>query len=303
MIKKTIVVVSIIGTLAGSAALVDYFVDDMDLYGNVMSIVKKVEGDQYTGDNLGSFKSIKVKGNLKASETVPEVVATTRVISGNILITVPLYTSNVRDTFNETVFATDGSFYIALRRDENITNNNSTFEMKLHELGRSAPKVIEAKVPNTNITLYIQCYTPEALAFFTSGHMNSLRYETVRLDFSKTTDEVASTVSINTSLYPKKEDMKLEDAYIDVVAKHSKDIEGYSDFIEYEDKYLIYYKAIGFLDTRMKVEYAKLTAMGYTPIEAGTYKDISYIKFNELTVLGFSLTKNSSLIYHVSNLK
>lgn len=304
MLKKGIVIVSIAGVLIGGIAVVDYLWDDIDLYGSAIGVLDKVEGNEYTIKNLGSFSPAKVRGSLKVSDNVPEMNSTSKVLSGDILFTVPTYDTEIRDTFNETIFATDGSFYIAASKNSEAPNMNEQFQLTTRDLGRGAPKIVLARVPNSNITLYIQCYTEKAYTFFTSMQMENLKYERVKLDFSNTTDEIANSIVIDKSLYPKKANMKLEDIYTTIVSKNNiADLEGYSDFIEYKDKYLIYYKAIGFLDTRMKVEYAKLTAMGYTPIEAGTYKDISYIKFNELTVLGKSLTKNSSLIYHVSNLK
>lgn len=303
MIKKSIIVLSTIGILLGGVTVVDYFIDSIDIYDSVVSIVEKIEGDEYTLNNLGSFVPIKVKGYLKPTNSVPDIVTSTKLISGNTLVTLPLYTNQIRDTYNDTVLATDGSFYIAMNKDNKNYNGNKEVVFDTHNLGRSAPKIIEAKIPNSNVSLYIQCYTSEALAFFTSKEFKDLQYTSVALDFSNTTDDIANKINISKSLYPKKENMYLEDKYIDITSSNTKNIDVYSNFIDYTDDYVIYYKAIGFLDTRMKVEYAKLTAMGYTPTEAGTYRGISYIKFKELIVLGKSLTKNSNLIYHVSTLK
>lgn len=301
MIRRSVLILATVGVLVGVVSVVDYFVDEIDLYDSSINLMNKIEGNKYTINNLGSFIPAKVKGYLKPSKNVPEQVSSAKVLSGDIVITIPLYSSNIRDTFNETLFAEDGSFYIAVTRNKHNYNNN--FKLSVQDLGRSLPKIVVIAIPESNVTLYIQCYSEDALSFFTSVNMDNLQYYKLKLDFSNTTDDIANKIEIDKSIYPNIKDMYLEPIYLNAVTENSEGIEGYSDFIDYKNFNLIYYKAIGFLDSRMKIEYGKLSAMGYSPIEAGTYKGISYIRFKELIVLGKPLTTNSSFIYHISSLQ
>jgi hypothetical protein len=303
MLKRFIIgmLLLLMMALIGGIYFKGYLLEEVDLNKTIMSIFDKVEEDEYTDSNLKSFKPTEVKGILKESLRTPEMVSEAKILYGNTLLTIPLPTKEVMNSFSDTLFAVDGSFYIVASKNYSSVDKEDKRTIEVHNLGFNEPKVIELILPDRGIAVYIQYYTAEALSFFTSSHLNKMTDVLVKMDFTLSNDELASLVTIDTNLIPKKEDMFIEDVYLDIVNNNKSSFEGYSDFITQEGKIFNYYRAIGFLDSRIKVEFARLTEMGYTPLEVGNYKGISYVKFRELTLLGYPLTTNSSLIYRIAN--
>ena len=299
LLKKIFIVFAIIGSILGAIAAVDYFVDDIDLYGRIMSIFGEEEEDVYTDDNISSFTPVEIKGNLEPAEYSGSVTYVP-IVYENTVIDMPIPTDVVWTTYSDTAYAPNGSVYCVASKSETGFESVSEITMHEHNLGRGEPKVFEFVFPDTRAVVYIQCYTPEAYGFYQSLDYSSLNYGEAEYNLLATDDDLANSVKIPEDIIPKKEDMFLEENYRNIVHANRDEYEGYSDFVDSYGKIFNYYRAVGFLDTRMKVEYARMVSLGYTPIEYGYYEGIAYIEFDELMVLGSNITNNSCLIYRVT---
>lgn len=302
LFKKLLVILAMIGVILGGVAIVDYFVDEIDIYRSIMNIFTRGESDEeYTKKNLNSFTPTKVDGFLKASEEIPIDIVYTKLVYDNDVIWIPMPTSDVRTTYSDTTYASDGSFYIAMSDGKDIFGGVDEVRSTVHTLGYGKPNVVEIRISGFKAVVYIQCYTPETLAFFTNIKKDNLVYNKSPIDLTLGDEDVASTVVIPQSVIPEQKNMFLDNKFITITQKFNEDFDGYSKFYEFEDKIVSYYRAIGFLDVRMQLEYARLLSMGYTPLEYGYYAGVDYIKFENFTVIGKSVTKNTCLIYHVTN--
>lgn len=299
ILKKVSILLLILILVIVIVLVVDYFVDSINVIGYIKYNIFKEE-DIYTESNVASFVPIKVEGNLKEIPYEGEYKFIPMVFN-NKVIKVPVPYVNVHNMYSDTIYGVDGSFYSVLSKSNTKYNESNSIEVDKHKLGINQPVVIEIKIPKDNTILYIQCYTPEMVGFYSNYDWDALEYYTPTYDLNLSDDKLADIVSIDSKIVPDIKDMFLEDIYIDIINNLNDNFEGYSEFINYKSKVVSYHRSIGFLDTKMKVEYARLVSLGYSPIEYGSYKNISYIKFNELTLLGSSITKNSCLIYHISD--
>lgn len=304
MLKKSVVILSIVGTILGGIAVVDYFSDSIDIKETVIQkIVKEdAEEDIYTDSNSYNFKPMRIEGSLKEGSYYPGERTKAKFLIGNDLIVFYVPSSEIKTNYSDTVYDPLGSYYIAVSNDSK-RKQSKKINITEHYLGRGEPFVFEIQPPNSKSVIYIQCYSEESLGFFKTydwdkmfGHKKVKKY-----NFLMNDDDLAKTISIPKSIIPKKSKMKLDPEYSQIVMYNMDSNSSPLDFNSFFELNFTYYRAVGFLDTHIKIEYAKLISMGYKPVEYGIYDNITYIKFKELTLLGYSLTKNSCLIYHVSN--
>lgn len=265
---------------------------------NYISIFFNKEIEIEIDNNLTSFKSIPVKGFLKESEYTGDIQYS-KLIYGNTIVNVPLPEGLMKNNYKDTLYLEDGSLYVALSRNKSIYSG-SEVSVEYNKLGYNSPVVIQVQIPNEDIIIYIQCYTPEVLSFYYNLDWNNLEYSKSSINLLRTSDAIAESTKIKENIIPESKDMFIDEVYISLVKSNRLEFEGYSDFIYFMDKTFTYHRSIGLLNNLMKVEYSRLTSIGYTPIEYGNYNGVSYIKFKELTVLGSPITKNSALIYYIT---
>lgn len=299
MLKKILVILAIIGSTLGAITAIDYFVDDIDLYGRIMSIFDEYEEDVYTDNNISSFTPIRVKGNLKPAKYTGSI-ATVPVLYGNTVINMPIPAGAVWTTYNDTVYDPSGSVYCVASKSETGFESVEEITKREHNLGRGEPKVFEFMFPDSKAVVYVQCYTPEVYGFYQNLDCSEITFSTTKYDLTIADDELADSVKIPIEIISSNESSYLDEVYLEIVQNYRDEYEGYSNFVRYYGKLFNYYRTVGFLDTRMKVEYARMVSLGYTPRSYGYYKGVAYIEFDELMVLGSNITNNSCLIYRVT---
>lgn len=299
MLKKVLVVFSTIGCILGTTAIIDYMVDDVHIYDDIISIFEKEEEEpEFNIETVKSFNPMEVNGKLKGTEYTGDTLFT-RLSYGKDIVNIPLPSADILTNYSDTVFANDGSFYCVLSKGKEYDLDTKEVTLLKHNLGRNKPVVLEFKIPNTDTVLYIQCYTNEALGFYENLEKDKIEYWKSDFDFNEPDENIASYIEIPEEIIVPKENSYLDKDYVEIVSNYRDSYEGYSEFFNYNDKKFNYYRAVGLLDMRMEVEYARMRALGYTVREIGTYKDLRYIKFDGITIIGSNITNNSYLIYHI----
>lgn len=298
MIKKFLVIASIICVILGGFAIVDYAMDDVNVYESILSIFDGSSSEEYTAGNNMYFNPMTIKGSLK-EESYDSGIQSVPLHYGTDIINVPLPEGEFYTTYSDTVYAKDGSYYIVLSKDLKERESTTEIEVKDHKLGRGEPVIVEVRLPFMESVLYIQCYTPKMYGLYNNFDWSSVPYKYGIKQLGQTDDNIAATTGIPKEIIHNKEDMYLSDEMLGIVSSFRDGKEGYSTFNNYNGIDFSYYRGVGFLDNRMRIEYARLTEMGYEPFEYGSYKGVAYIKFKGLTVLGSNITNNSCFIYYV----
>lgn len=295
MFKKILVVVLVVLLVLIGIFVYDEMNENIHIKEIILTFFDLGEYKDLHLDQNINFKPAAIDGFLKKASANGEC-RYTMLHYKDTIIEAPIYSNDYRKTFYDTAYSIDGSVYMALSKND-VPYRVDKAIAKEYELGYGQPAIIEVMFPETDVVLYVQCYTPESYGFYSSYDWTDV-YCYVNSDLEKSSEELASITNIPNNIQYIN-GYEIPEDYLSIVNEYTSTNEDGITVGEYNGVRFSYHKAIGFVEDYVKVEYARLTKMGYEAIACGEYNGVSYIQFDRVVVLFSRLTKNSCIIYHI----
>lgn len=297
--KTFILVIVIISLLFAIAVAVDVFILDKAIINNIIGISEELEA--LTLNISKTFTPKEVQGKLETKEYLGSYDNSINMVADNTIINMPVPNYNIRNTYKDTIFEEDGSYYVTVFGNKtNRTKTEATgIEYKEHRIGKDNPVIIEVTMHDENISIYIQCFDEDTLSFYSTYDWENVKHSTAKYDLTLTDDALASRVEIPEGIVLKESYNYLNNEIMEIVTNNRNEYEGYKEFHTYNDMVFHYYRNVGYLNTNMLVEYARLKSLGYEAKLYGHDRGLTYIQYEGFTVVGSPVTKNSSLIYYI----